>query len=75
MASTSPKPDVSKLISELRSLKDATFTDEAQRKELYAILKEASLAIEAPLESVNRISFAVCFPYGWSALQYADLTE
>lgn len=52
------KTDVSRLIAELKALKSDTSIDEAQRKELYATLKETSLAIETPLESVNRISFA-----------------
>ena len=61
MASVSSKLDISKLISELKSLEDNVPTDEALRKELYATLRDASLAVEAPLESVKRIGFSVLY--------------
>jgi len=51
--------DVSSLISELKALKDNVAIDEAQRQELCAALQEASLAIESPLEAVDRVGFSV----------------
>jgi len=66
MASKTSKPDFSRLIAELKALKNDNLKDEEQRRELYASLKEASLAIETPLETVNRIVFAVCLQYKFS---------
>ena len=57
--SSNSASDVSSLISELKALKDNVVIDEAQRQELCAALQEASLAVESPLEAVNRIGFSV----------------
>ena len=59
MAAASSTEDVAALISHLKSLESSPPTDETTRKELYRALRGASLAIEAPLETVHRISFAV----------------
>jgi hypothetical protein len=57
--SSHSKFDVSTLIAELKALQENTSIDEAQRQELCAALQEASLAVESPLETVNRIGFSV----------------
>jgi len=57
--SSHSKFDVSTLISGLKALKKSASIDEVQRQELYAVLQEASLAVESPLETGNRIGFSV----------------
>jgi len=59
MSSDSSKADISKPISEQKTLKNNTSMDEARRQELAATLTEASLAVESPLETVNRIAFSI----------------
>jgi demethylsterigmatocystin 6-O-methyltransferase len=62
MSSSCSKSDVLKLIPELKALKHNASIDEVQRHELCAALQEASLAVESPLETINRIIFSVSLP-------------
>jgi demethylsterigmatocystin 6-O-methyltransferase len=69
MSSACSKSDVSKLISELEALKHNVSIDEAQRQALCATLQEASLAVESPLETINRIIFSVSLSSRWPSIK------
>lgn len=56
---TSSAQDLRGLISQLKTLKHQVPQDESLRRELYDAIREISYAVEAPVETVNRIAFAV----------------
>lgn len=53
--------DTHRLIAQLKDLHDRAPSDTALRNELYDALIRATVAIESPLDTVRRLSFAVSF--------------
>ena len=59
MESLSSSPDIAQLVSQLKSLREDTFQNDDERKELYNKLRDVSFRLEAPEESIKRIAYAV----------------
>lgn len=52
-------PDYSSLVTQLQNLSQKPPEDAVSRRHISAAVKEATLALETPLETVRRIAFAV----------------
>ena len=63
-------PQVSGLIDQLEALKSTVPKDEASRYKVSVALRELSLAIETPLDTVRRLAFSVNEPLSEGFLQY-----